>query len=84
MRDFMVFELLSQGSYNRRYTKAVGKREIHYTKLNRLKKRYEIHDRIRELGKEEVKKCLLLVPEQPVAFYQEEQHGTDRRADPIL
>ena len=47
-----IFELITVIVYNRRYAAAVKKREIHYTKLNRLKKRYEIRDRIRELGKE--------------------------------
>ena len=47
-----VFEIITVIVYRRRYAAAVEKREIHYTKLNRLKKRYEIRDRIRDLGQE--------------------------------
>ncbi len=52
LAGLFIFEVITVIVYRRRYAAAVGKRETHYTKLNRLRKRYEIHDRIRELGKE--------------------------------
>jgi hypothetical protein len=38
--------------YTRKYAASERLREEHLMKLNRLKKRYEIQDKIRELAKE--------------------------------
>ena len=48
----LVFETITAAVYSRKYTLSEKRREEHLMKMNRLKKRYEIHDKIRELAKE--------------------------------
>ena len=48
----LVFETITAAVYSRKYTLSEKRREEHLMKLNRLKKRYEIQDKIRELAKE--------------------------------
>ena len=48
----LVFEAITAAVYSRKYTLSEKRREEHLMKLNRLKKRYEIQDKIRELAKE--------------------------------
>ena len=48
----LVFEAITAAVYSRKYTLSEKRREEHLMKLNRMKKRYEIQDKIRELAKE--------------------------------
>ena len=48
----LVFEAVTVIVYTRKYAASERLREEHLMKLNRLKKRYEIQDKIRELAKE--------------------------------
>ena len=48
----LVFEAITAVVYSRKYALSEKRREEHLMKLNRLKKRYEIQDKIRELVKE--------------------------------
>ena len=48
----LVFEAVTVIVYTRKYAASEILREEHLMKLNRLKKRYEIQDKIRELAKE--------------------------------
>ena len=48
----LVFEAITAAVYSRKYALSEKRREEHLMKLNRLKKRYEIQDKIRELAKE--------------------------------
>ena len=48
----LVFEGITVIVYSRKYTRSVRRREEHLMKLNRLKKRYDIQDKARELAKE--------------------------------
>lgn len=47
-----VFEMLSSVIYRRRYAAAMKKREEHLMKLNRLKKRYDLQEQMRDLIRE--------------------------------
>lgn len=48
----VVFELITIVVYRRRYAVSKKKLEEHLTRVNRLKKRYDIQDRMKELAKE--------------------------------
>ena len=48
----LVFEAVTVIVYSRKYAVSEKRREEHLMKLNRLKKRYEIQDKVRELAKE--------------------------------
>ena len=52
MTALLVFEAVTVIVYTRKYAASERLREEHLMKLNRLKKRYEIQDKIRELAKE--------------------------------
>ena len=48
----LVFEAITAAVYSRKYALSEKRREEHLMKLNRMKKRYEIQDKTRELAKE--------------------------------
>ena len=48
----VVFEVITAAVYRRRYTVSKKKLEEHLTRVNRLKKRYDLRDRMKELAKE--------------------------------